>query len=100
MEWANYAGDPGGYDKRVFNVMSWQACQQECAKDPECCHWTLYGSMHPNKKPGHGPNTCWLKAEMSFKVVRMVGWITRGPVQSGSKVCSGQGAMPPMGLGD
>ena len=39
----------GGYDKRVFNVMSWQACQKECATDPECCHWTLYGSMHPSK---------------------------------------------------
>ena len=36
-------------NRRVKNVMSWKACQQECQKDPKCCHWTLYGSKHPCK---------------------------------------------------
>ena len=90
----------------MFQIKTWQECRLECQKDPECCHWTLYGINHGSKfkivgmylylvllysisagMPGHGPQTCWLKKEKSKNIVRNEEWIKKGPIESGSKIC-------------
>ena len=42
-EFANYYGDPGGYDKRHSNIRRVGACRRLCRRDANCCHWVHYG---------------------------------------------------------
>ena len=42
-EFANYWGDPGGYDKMVRNITRVGACRRLCRRDVNCCHWVHYG---------------------------------------------------------
>ena len=42
-EFANYRGDPGGYDKLHRNIRRVGGCRRLCRRDAHCCHWVHYG---------------------------------------------------------